>query len=323
MAVTEFAPTTIILPWLGRRVPHISRARSSFGEYSFFPGPGGSTIRTKDGIHLDLITGTRGFNRRIQRVAMVGEIHATIFGWTSINHRTIHISNAPDREVYDEPVHGLIYNGETGHWGPARSWNPGPQNHSWNHAFEELDLNDNYGFHYWDNPDDVPEPLWASTYLDIPWWTKPLVRELLDIPWEIPAPQVLRLLNIAWKARDDSLTAKDLLHIDWGQGLLPEVRRLLNIPWAAPGKEPRVLHLLNIPWRTAEGEIKALARPRVYQFGKTCWPPAILHEKDKHRGYWTRGIMWRIPLRTVRELLKIELFNPSTVEKIERGYYDD
>ena len=221
--------------------------------------------------------------------------------------------------TYEWPDTGVMID-EYGRYGP--SWgvrnNPGPQDHRWNHAWDE-----DTRFHYWDNPDDIPSLGYAQEYLKIEWWPQPLVRELLDIPWKIPAPQVLRLLNIAWKARDDSLTAKDLLHIDWGQGLLPEVRRLLNIPWAAPGKEPRELHLLNIPWRTAEGEVKTLARPRVYQFGKTCWPPAILHEKDRHNGYWTRGIMWRIPLRTVRELLKIEVNAPDVLTKVENGFYDN
>ena len=326
MAVTEFAPTKIILPWLGRTVPNITYARSSFGEYSFFTGPGSSTIRTKDGIHLDWITGTRGHNRRIQRVAMVGTIHAHEFGWTSINHRTIHISNAPDREVYDEPIHGLIYSGKTGHWGPARSWNPGPQNHSWNHAFENLDLGDNYGFHYWDNPDDVPEPLWAVEYLNIPWGPQPKTYDLLNIPWEHTRLLTRRLLNIPWQAPDDTLRANNLLHIEWGEPAIPVVRELLEIPWVLEPKELRVRHLLNIPWTT--GELEQDVRPRVYCFGEQRGYPKVLRDQDKVKAgtpeaYHTLGIKWFNPLPQRGQLLKIELFNPSTLEKIERGYYDD
>ena len=225
--------------------------------------------------------------------------------------------------IYVQPNTGIVID-EAGRTGPATGNNPGTRDHSWNHATRRVSGGT---FHYWNNPADIPEVLYPLELLDIPWGPQPKVRDLLNIPWEHTQLLTRRLLNIPWVAPDDTLRANNLLHIEWGEPAIPVVRELLNIPWTLEPKELRVRHLLNIPWAMNEG-LTEVVRPRVYCFGEQRGYPKVLRDQDKVKAgtpeaYHTLGIKWFNPLKSRGPLLKIEWHNPSVLEKVENGFYDN
>ena len=207
-------------------------------------------------------------------------------------------------------------------------WNVTFPEIEWNAAYQPTAVDKNYTFPRIDWK--IPARIFENVEMPaIDWYTvdwQNITMPAIEWNAETTTAENITMPGIEWNALADQTPVNVLMpEIEWYIPLLENVE-MPEIEWNIERHAVTNITMPRIQWNAGRPIDTGNYLRLEYNL---CEPwPEILYRKDakwpgRKEQYWTCGIMWNIPVRDVVEMPAIEWNAPSTLEKIQRGYYDD